>query len=54
MVYLQNKQKKSGQKSEDTDTGCLEYWQKSFGEGRSGFTILGEIFAYVTVFHSNH
>ena len=32
----QKKKKRSGQKSENTDTGCLEYWQKYFGAGRSG------------------
>ena len=28
---------KSGQKSENTDIGCLEYWQKYFAVGRPGF-----------------
>ena len=30
-----NKQKKSGQKSDNMDTGCLEYWHTYFGVGRS-------------------
>ena len=36
--------KKSGQKSENTDTGCLEYWQKYFGVG--GSAVCGILLAF--------